>query len=219
MRLSDSTHQQRGIFDQDIMDLLAPPPRQPRQVDPATAAWEERQRQWKEKRDAERLEWERDPLAAERNQWDDSRGDVGHHPDIEWVPTAHLKQFIEFDRRPGRTHAIGSPERYEELASHIREHGFRNPVVLEYNPDTGHAHMGEGNHRTWIALEHGIPAMPVRVYRSRRESPTKVPVELQHRPEWEDFRGQQHIPDSLKPSHIGLPTVPEPSWQKRASRR
>lgn len=158
-----------------------------------------------------------DPLAFEKRVDWDRPGDVSRHPDVEWVPTSELKQFIEYDRRPGSVHQY-APERYKALAEHIQEHGFKNPVQLEYNQDTGMAHMGEGNHRTWIALEYGIPAMPVRVNRSRRESPTQIPVSLRPQPEWEsrfDPSGY-HIPASMRPSHIGLETVPPPN-QRTAS--
>lgn len=161
---------------------------------------------------------ERDPLAFERQMDWDRRGDVGRHPDVEWVPTHELKKFIEYDRRPGSVHQH-DPERYQALADHIVQHGFKNPVQLEFNQDTGTAHMGEGNHRTWIALEHGIPAMPVRVNRSRRDSPTQIPVDFRPLPEWEDRFDPSgyHVPPSLKPSHIGLPTVPSPDQRTAAN--
>ena len=152
-----------------------------------------------------------DPIAYEREHDWDRQGDVGRHPDIEWVPTTELRKFIEYDRRPGKKDSW-YPDRYNALAKHIKQNGFKNPVQLEFNQDSGTAHMGEGNHRTWIALEAGIPSMPVRVNRSRRQSPTQVRVHLNPQPEWEsqyDPSGY-HVPSSLKPSHIGLPVVPAP---------
>lgn len=143
-------------------------------------------------------------------------GDVDTHPDVEWVPTDELRKFVEYDRRPHGKDYQGNDERWKALGEHIKQNGFTNPVVLEYNQDTGMAHMGEGNHRTWIALEHGIPAMPVRVYSGGRTSPADQPVTLQELPEWENHLGEQHVPQSLKPSHIGLPTVPPPGQQVRA---
>lgn len=157
-----------------------------------------------------------DPDSEQHSDWDRyvGQGDTYTHPDVEWVPTHALKKFIEYDRRPGGQHAT-DPKRYEALKQHIKANGFNDPVILEYNQDTGTAHMGEGNHRTAIALELGLPAMPVRVYSGQRTSPTQIPVQIQHRPEWTDHLGEQHIPQSLKPSHIGLETVPPPGegWQ------
>jgi hypothetical protein len=159
-----------------------------------------------------------DPIAAETQlEWDRyiGQGDTHNHPDVEWVPTHALKPFMEYDRRPGQPDSASSPERWRALKDHIRQNGFNNPVILEYNPDTGTAHMGEGNHRTGIAHELGLPAMPVRINRSRRTSPTQIPVKIQERPEWRNHLGEQHVPASLKPSHLGLPTVPPPDqgWQ------
>lgn len=215
MPLADVRNQQRGIEDPEAKDYLTGPMTDERAL---KDAWEQRRREWMERKDRERGEWEQDPLGYEKRQDWDRPGDVGRHPDIEWVPTHELKKFVEYDRRPGQQHAT-DPDRYAELAAHIGEQGFKNPVVLEYNEDTGMAHMGEGNHRTWIALEHGIPAMPVRVYRSRRPSATQIPVDLQPQPEWRDHMGDVRVPDSMRPSHIGLPVVPEPGWQTRMAAR
>lgn len=219
MRYADIRNQQRAIDDREVMDLLAGPDRPTITTDPATLAWEERRREWLRERDKQRQEWEADPIGHERSQSWDPTGDVGRHPDIEWVPTEELRKFIEYDRRPGMEHDTGSPERYQALTDHIREHGFRNPVILNYNQDKGVAHMSEGNHRTWIALENGIPSMPVRVYRSRRDSETAIPVTLHPEPMWRDHKGEVYVPDSMKPSHIGLPTVPTPTWQRMAMTR
>lgn len=194
----------------DDLDWLLGPPSAPK----PESEWDRSRREWAEQRAREREEALKDPIGYERQQWG-REGDVGSHPDIQWVPTHALRPFVEYDRRPGREHG-GDPDRYEALGEHIRQHGFKNPVVIEYNPDTGNAHMGEGNHRTWIAVENGIPAMPVRVYRSRRQSPTQVPVNLSPEPSWRDHRGEVRVPDSLKPEHIGLPVVDPPVFPHTA---
>jgi hypothetical protein len=126
-------------------------------------------------------------LDRERTQDWDRPGDVQQgHPDIEWVPTHELRKFIEYDRRPGGKDSWGDPERWDALGQHILEQGFKNPIWLDYNPDSGFAHMSEGNHRTQLALDLGIPAMPVRVYRSNRSSQTAIPVKAQPQSEWAD---------------------------------
>ncbi len=156
-----------------------------------------------------------DPVGFEReHDWDQSLK-YDHPEETEWVPTEHLKQFMEFDRRPGQPESYSSPERWNALTEHIKEHGLGSPVILDYNPDTNMAHMSEGNHRTQIALDNGIPALPVRVYRSRRTSPVQVPVNGQPQPEWEDRHDPlgYHWPTNIRPSHIGLPTVPAPGHE------
>jgi len=203
-----------GTTTDDLMKMFEPIVRvldKPQEIDPAL---EERNRQRAE-----------DPLGFERTHDWDREGDVNRgHPDIEWVPTNELRKFIEFDRRPGGKDAWSSPERWEALGEHLKTHGFRNPVWLDYNPDTGYAHMSEGNHRTQLALDHGIPAVPVRVYRSTRESPTQIPVKAQPQEEWADAFDPTgyHWPQYMKPSHLGLPTVPPPTqhtaaWEDNSS--
>lgn len=160
-----------------------------------------------------------DPLGYEmRNDWD-REGDVSRgHPDIEWVPTHVMKKFIEYDRRPGGRDAWSSPERWNALGQHIKQNGFKNPAWLDFNPDTGMAHLSEGNHRVQIAVDHGMPAIPVRVYRSTRNSPTQIPVKAQPQPEWEDSFDPTgyHWPQYMRPSHLGLPTVPPPDQRQAA---
>jgi hypothetical protein len=192
-----------GTTTDDLMKMFEPLVRtldKPQEIDPAL---EERNRQRAE-----------DPLGFERTQDWDREGDVSRgHPDIEWVPTNELRKFIEYDRRPGGKDAWSSPERWDALGEHLKTHGFRNPVWLDFNPDTGYAHMSEGNHRTQLALDHGIPAVPVRVYRSQRTSPTQIPVKAQPQEDWADAFDPTgyHYPQYMKPSHIGLPTVPPPN--------
>lgn len=152
------------------------------------------------------------PIGYEQYADWDHDGDTFRHRDVEWVPTHVLKDFMEYDRQPGGKDAT-NPERYEALKEHIRQNGFKNPIQLEANMDESHAHMGEGNHRAAIALELGIPAMPVRVNRSTRRSPTKVPIRIDHDSFPKDHMGQPWHTDSMKPSQIGLPTVPPPGAQ------
>jgi hypothetical protein len=161
-----------------------------------------------------------DPLGFEmRNDWD-RPGDVesAERLGIEWVPTHALKPFLEYDRRPGGKDAWGNQERWDALGEHLKANGFKNPVWIDFNPDESTGHLSEGNHRVQLALDHGIPAVPVRVYRSRRPSPTQVKVTPKPEPQWEDQFDPTgyHYPDYMKPSHIGLPTVPPPDQRTAA---
>lgn len=163
--------------------------------------------------EARRRQMQEDPIGFEqRNDWD-RPGDVQHgNENIQWVPIDELKRFMEYDRRPGAEHSVSSPERWNALGEHIKNNGFKNPVWIDYNPDSGMAHMSEGNHRTQIAIDHGIPAMPVRVYRSQRSSPTQIPLHAQPQPEWEDRYDPTGYrwPQYPLPEHIGLTSVPQP---------
>jgi hypothetical protein len=199
--------------DDDTVNMLAGPGPQ-RTVKPKDeSVFDRNRREWEEEKAREREEYIKDPIGSEKKLWD---GDESFGSNVEWVPTEHLKKFMEYDRRPGGKDFKGNPERWNALSDHIKQNGLKNPVVLEYNPDTGHAHMGEGNHRTQIAIDHGIQELPVQVVRGRRDSPTQIPVDLQPQDSWMNHRDEMHIPSIMRPSHIGLPTVPRPG-QKVAS--
>lgn len=185
-----------------IMGMFPPIP--PPKVDPEA-----------ERRDAER---KADPLGFEiRNSWD-REDDVTHNPYVEWVPTHELRPFIEYDRRPGGRDSWNNQERWDALGEHLKANGFKNPVWIDFNQDENTGHLSEGNHRVQLALDHGIPAVPVRVYRSRRPSPTQIKVTPRPEPQWEDQFDPSgyHYPEYMKPSHIGLPTVPPPGQHEAA---
>lgn len=148
------------------------------------------------------------PENAEYEQWN-GEGDLDsefHSKDVQWVPTKHLVPLQEYNRTPGGQEGISALlPKYEALRQHIIDHGFKNPVWVDYHQDTGHAHVSEGNHRLTIAQELGIPALPVKVYRSRRNSNglsqrLKNPEDVK-----EAFNGW--IPQTMKASDIGLPTT------------
>jgi hypothetical protein len=61
-------------------------------------------------------------------------------------------------------------EAWIQLVGDVAVNGFREPAVLEYNPETGQGYLGEGNHRLGVALELGIP-LPVVVQRTRKTTP------------------------------------------------
>jgi len=124
---------------------------------------------------------------------------------IEYVPTQALWEFREYDRPL-------DDEYTADLAKHIKTYGIRSPIILEYNVDTGQVHIGEGNHRLKIALEQGLEAVPVRVYTSRRQGKNYGMVPEPYPPDQFDY-----VPQHLKPSDIGLPTMPE-GWRPPPSK-
>lgn len=152
------------------------------------------------------------PTEPVTHDWD-LDGDVGRHPDIQWVPTHELAKFLEYDRRPGGKDSEGNADRWKALTEHVQTHGFRNPVWIDFNPDGNTAHLSEGNHRVQIALDTGMPAVPVRVYRSHRSSPTQVKVTPDYSQAQRDYTGDRYWPEYMRAEHIGLPVVPPPEQQ------
>jgi hypothetical protein len=124
---------------------------------------------------------------------------------IEYVPTEALIPYQEYDRDL-------SSEYSTDLATHIENYGVHSPIILEYNVDNGQVHIGEGNHRLKIALQQGIEAVPVRVYTSMRQGQNYGMVPEPYPPD--EFN---YVPQHLKPSDIGLPTVDPPKQSRTSS--
>ena len=55
--------------------------------------------------------------------------------------------------------------RVDDLVESIREEGIQEPLMLEYNPESGAVWLGEGNHRLAAARELGLDSVPVRAVR------------------------------------------------------
>ena len=122
----------------------------------------------------------------------------GGKPWIEWMHPEDLWPYREYDR---------SLADHDDLREHVDQYGLKDTVKLEYNPDTGHVHIGEGNHRTKMALEQGWGPLPVEVNRGYRKpsqgAGRTAPITLEP-----DQFG--YVPGTIRPSELGLPTVDPP---------
>lgn len=127
--------------------------------------------------------------------------EAGNASDAEMVPIEALRPFREYDRRPGQPD--GADQAYwDALKAHVAEHGFEDPLTLEYNNATGRAKLSEGNHRLGIAEELGMTHVPVSGIRSRTEGVAQLTP-----PNQGDEYG--YFPGNFSPSHVGLPTSGE----------
>jgi 2'-5' RNA ligase len=129
-------------------------------------------------------------------------GDVQQRPQYhEWVPTEHLAPMLEWDRNEH-----GDPAKVQAVQQSLLTQGFKNPVFVDFNPDTKLAHVSEGNHRLTAAIQAGIPAVPVTVYRSGRHRP-EVSRSYQYVGPEKDPHDPNYVPQYMLPSHIGMPTT------------
>jgi hypothetical protein len=117
---------------------------------------------------------------------------------VEWMDPKELWPYREYDR---------DLKHHDDFLEHVQEHGLKEDVKLEYHPDTGMVHIGEGNHRVKHALEQGWPALPVTVLRTQR-IPEGLPG--QKAPTYIEPDRYGYVPGVIKPSQIGLPVVPAP---------
>lgn len=119
----------------------------------------------------------------------------------ELVPVATVRQYREYTWRRGRCRL--TPAEWDALAIDIVRAGFREPLVLLFNPANSHALLGEGNHRLAIAEELGLTHVPVRVCRSsmpRPEHPGSRRVEGCRIPPTTGY-----VPGDLRPSQVFPP--------------
>ena len=91
----------------------------------------------------------------------------------------------------------GNNLRYDvsDLSDDLKQHGFREPGVIQYSQQSRTAMLGEGNHRLEAAIQAGMTHMPVRVMRYNMEGPG-VPVR------GVDPDRSGYVPGDLKPSEI-----------------
>jgi hypothetical protein len=137
---------------------------------------------------AVRAAWEKTKAAFEKLR----ASREGYGPYTEMVATKDLARFAEVDRTRDEKY----PGHFAEVRDSIAEKGIYSPAILKYNPDTKRAYLGEGNTRVAAAKALGLPAVPVRVYRSRVES-EHVPGVV--------VRGiEGRAPEDMRPSQIGM---------------
>jgi len=74
-------------------------------------------------------------------------------------PTEELIPFREYTQDQLRNQV--DSERYQELKDNMEAEGIEEPLIV-YLGKNGVAKIGEGNHRHEIALELGMPEVPVR---------------------------------------------------------
>lgn len=96
-------------------------------------------------------------------------GGIGHLPGDEsrsvvgMVSTHTMERYREHDGRQ-QPHHDRDRASIDFHRQQIREHGtFKDPIMLEHDPDNHWGVIGEGNHRLAAAREEGLSHVPVRV--------------------------------------------------------
>jgi len=132
---------------------------------------------------------------------------------IQWLKISRVSRYREYlhDPETGASHNLLTGRIYKDhytratwagLTRSLREEGFREPLKLEYEPDSRRAYLGEGNHRLVAAGLAGYAAVPVwglRGYGSERmRQARRVPGE----PELMRENGRGYFPSSFRPSDV-----------------
>lgn len=108
---------------------------------------------------------------------------------VEMVDTKIVKEYMEFDRRVNISNSLKD---VENLSKDILKNGFKDPLIMGYNPKTGFTALIEGNNRLMIAEDLGITQLPVRVAKDTME--TNVVNEITG-----VRRGGKVVPKSIMP--------------------
>lgn len=139
----------------------------------------------------------RDPRSwhPHMNDYPSGIGNVGGtESTVGYVPTATLAGM-----HGNATDRRGVDRWKERLQS---GEGFTDPVMVEFDPATKRAVVGEGNHRVEAAKELGISHVPARVVRSRISDRE---VDFIENPPGDRGRGRG--------GHVGRVDPPESPWR------
>jgi len=132
---------------------------------------------------------------------DGGMGGVGEdHSVVGMVPT-HLLTGM-----PGNS-------TYHERVDHYRQalrsgEGYTDPIMVEFDPKSRLAMVGEGNHRLRAAVQEGVSHVPVRATRSRIESRDNWdqggrPSPLDPGPSpWKGGMGEEYWPSDIHPKYL-----------------
>jgi hypothetical protein len=129
------------------------------------------------------------------------------HPEAEYIDPADFLRYREYAW--SREHNRDGKRAWDALRDDVAQNGFREPAFLEYNHETGQGYLSEGNHRLGVAVELDIP-LPVVVHRTRKTAP-EYPMRQVTDPgqySMSDERGFSQFREFMRPSDIGLRTVP-----------
>lgn len=125
----------------------------------------------------------------------------------EMIDIDELSRYVELDRleKP-----FGPDEYINNLINDIKENGFKEPLILQVNPETGFTTLGEGNHRYGIAKLTGMTEVPVRVTRAKDLAPTSGRggwfVDVSGIKPYRELEGVKYYKPEMKPSEIGFKT-------------
>lgn len=146
----------------------------------------------------------RDPGGEDGGQWV-----MTGYPGAQLVPVSVLTDIAAGNELFSKT--------VLKYGERLRRREPIEPIIIEYDPDTGYARIGEGNHRLAAAALGGHPELPAQVMQTRIPATARNASRLTAAGEY--LRGpRREFPSIAKPSEIGLVT-PRKAKPKRADAR
>lgn len=121
---------------------------------------------------------------------------------VGMVPTHVLARYRHHE---GDVNGAESTQAVRSIHRDLQSgHGIEEPLVLEYDPRSNWAYLGEGNHRLRAAEMAGTSHVPVRVERTHRAAQVRdlegAGAPAFHRAEAE--MGMGHVPAGLHPDML-----------------
>lgn len=120
------------------------------------------------------------------------------YENVEFIDTELMDKMKEYDRleRPLTSNI-------DELGADIIKNGFKEPLILDFNPYNGQLKIAEGNHRLAVAKKFGIKKVPVIAMRSRYMEDGTYKINPANIVPREDGILGTYYDDEMKPSKLG----------------
>lgn len=118
--------------------------------------------------------------------------------DVEFIDVSLMDKMKEFDRL-----ARPTTSNLDELAEDITKNGFKEPLILDFNPYNGQLKIAEGNHRLAVAKKLGLKQVPVIAMRSKYMEDGTFTIDPKNIVPVEDGVLGTYYDDEMKPSKLG----------------
>lgn len=120
------------------------------------------------------------------------------YDNVEFVDVALMDKMKEYDRLTRPT-----TSNLDELAEDIKANGFKEPLILDFNPYNGQLKIAEGNHRLAVAKKLGLKQVPVIAMRSKYMEDGTFTIDPKNIVPREDGVLGTYYDDEMKPSKLG----------------
>lgn len=117
---------------------------------------------------------------------------------VEFIDTSLMDKMKEFDRLERPT-----TSNLDELAEDIINNGFKEPLILDFNPYNGQLKIAEGNHRLAVAKKLNLKQVPVIAMRSKYMEDGTYTINPKNIVPREDGVLGTYYDDEMKPSKLG----------------
>ena len=135
------------------------------------------------------------------------RFDRQRYPNTELVPVSYLNQIKEYNR--GDKFSSWDFQNFDEMEKEIFENGIKYPLFVSYSVPDKKVLLTEGNHRLFLANKLNIKYLPVLVNRQMSSFIGEQKLKAKEVSGWSADENV-HIPSNMKPSEVGIPSIPLP---------